>query len=289
MRLLDDHSVGHAGNGPISRAADTAAYPQGGPLVDAVFLTDWSPEARDQYFHEVMRGGWSRIQPPLMSIMLVALAADTKPLTRDQWRSYAAALDNPNGDWDGSCWDPEDGEGAEAEAKRAEAARYAAHFGLARMETIGDTVLLMEAAGLVREIPDADGIGRIHPASPFPFPEELLPLSDEERQIQRELRFEAAYAGASNRIISLFDPDDERLPYIRTNLRRLARAIQETPESARQAVLLLVKNGDFTANAAVADLAEHTVFDLTCDWDAFDTSRIALAFSGYDDEADNPA
>ncbi len=93
------------------------------------------------------------------------------------------------------------------------------------------------------------------------------------------MRIASIHQGASGLIIDLFDPDRARLPVLKTSLQRLARSIGGTTDGARRAVQVLVDNGDFAASTTLAGLAEHKVFELRCDWDAFDASRITIRLS----------
>ncbi|MFF2148656.1 DUF6042 family protein [Kitasatospora sp. NPDC058190] len=70
-------------------------------------------------------------------------------------------------------------------------------------------------------------------------------------------------------------PDGRRLEEVTTSLQRLARVIDGDPD-ARQAVLLLLDQGDFTATADIAAIPPHKVFRLQCDWEKFDQSRISI-------------
>ncbi|AXE76056.1 hypothetical protein C5746_02705 [Streptomyces atratus] len=54
-------------------------------------------------------------------------------------------------------------------------------------------ITLLVAANVIHEIPDGDGVLRLHPAHPLPAPADVFPLAEEEAAIQRKMRFEAAY------------------------------------------------------------------------------------------------
>ncbi|MFI9332148.1 DUF6042 family protein [Kitasatospora sp. NPDC052868] len=74
----------------------------------------------------------------------------------------------------------------------------------------------------------------------------------------------------------MFDPEGRRLEEVTTSLQRLAKAIDGDPHDARQAVLLLLDQGDFTATEDVAAIPPHKVFRLRCDWEKFEQSRISI-------------
>ncbi|MFJ7493633.1 DUF6042 family protein [Streptomyces sp. NPDC097727] len=249
-------------------------------------LKDWSEQNRAQHFHEVMRGGWARLRPPALAFLLTGLVTEEAPLTRKDMTQLVRSSSNPDGDLSLSCWeDPstlDEDERAEVSRQMADAARYAAHYGLPPLRTNDDVITLLVAADVIHEIPGGDGVLRLHPAHPLPAPADVFPLAGEEAAIQRQMRFEAAYEDDSYTIIDLFHPDGDRHSEITTSLERLARAIDGDPHDARQAVRLLLNEGDFTTSLDITDLPPHKVFRLRCDWTHFDATRIC--FHGMTDE-----
>ncbi|UXY24040.1 DUF6042 family protein [Streptomyces cynarae] len=248
-------------------------------------LTDWSQDHREQHFHSVIGGGWLRMPPPMLGLLLAALTGRGKPLTREELRPFVRSSVNSSGDWHASCW----GDGDERDradltelraAQAATSTRYAAHYGLPPLSTLNDMLTLMIAAGLVHEIPDADGQTRLYPAFPLPGPHEVFPLDDKELSAQQVLRRHLAYGGDSSRIIALFDPTGLRHQEITTSLDRLAHVIDEHSHDARQAVLLLLEGPDFTATTDISEIPPHKVFQLRCDWDTFHTHRIRRGRQG---------
>ncbi|MBD0695816.1 DUF6042 family protein [Streptomyces sp. CBMA123] len=195
-------------------------------------------------------------------------------------RPFAGNSSNPSGALAHSCWDEgddlDDDERAALPGHKADTARYAAHYGLPPAETVDDVITLLVAAGVLHEIKDAEGQLRLHPAFPMPAPADVFPLDEEELAVQRKLRMDMAYSGDSFQIINLFEPRGQRREEITTSLERLARVIDGDPHDARQAVLLLLEAGDFTASADVAVVAPHKVFRLRCDWAEFDRGRIGI-------------
>jgi hypothetical protein len=243
-------------------------------------LTDWSLENREQHMRQVVRGGWSRIPPQMMSLLLMGLTAEDHPLTREEVQPFIHSTANPDGDLAGSCWDDgsdrDDEELALLRTQQADAVRYATHYGLPPLETLGDILTLLITAGVVHEIPDPAGRMRLHPAQPFPQPQDVFPLDEAELAVQRHLHLDAAYSSDSYRIIDMFDPSNGRREEITTSLDRLARAIDGHAHDARQAVQLLLHDKDFTASVDVATVAPHKVFRLCCDWEKFDATRIGI-------------
>ncbi|MEK2495563.1 DUF6042 family protein [Kitasatospora purpeofusca] len=250
-------------------------------MAETASLTDWSDEMRGEHLRRAARGGWSRIRPMAAMMLLIGAVMEGAPFTREELGPFVATTTNPAGALTHSCWDTGD-ESDEEEAAEAlpgqitDATRYAAHYGLPPLATIDDVITLLVAAEVLHEIPDSAGRLRLHPASPLPFPGDVLPLSAEEELVQRELRMSLVYSDDSFEIIGLFEPDGRRLEEVTTSLQRLARAIDGDPHDARQAVLLLLDQGDFVATADVAAIPPHKVFRLQCDWEKFDRSRISL-------------
>ncbi len=242
---------------------------------------DWSnDEMRGEHLRRAARGGWSRIRPTVTMLLLIGAAAEGAPFTREELRPFAATKSNPTGALTHSCWDtgdePDEDELAALPGAIADATRYAAHYGLPPLETIDDLITLLVTAKVLYEIPDGSGRLRLHPASPLPLPSEVLPLSAEEEQVQRELRMRLIYSEDSFEIIALFEPEGRRIEEVTTSLQRLARAIDGDPHDARQAVQLLLGEGDFTATEDVTAVPPHKVFRLRCDWEKFDSSRITI-------------
>ncbi|MER8103900.1 DUF6042 family protein [Kitasatospora sp. NPDC094016] len=260
-------------------------------MAETVSLMDWpDDEMRGEHLRRAARGGWSRIRPQVTMMLLIGAAMEGAPFTREELGPFVATKTNPTGLLTHSCWDTGDEYDEETAAEAAEAlpgqiadvTRYAAQYGLPPLETIDDVITLLVAAKVLHEIPDDAGVLRLHPASPLPFPSEVLPLSVEEEQVQRELRMSLIYSEDSFEIIALFEPDGRRIEEVTTSLQRLARVIDGDPHDARQAVLLLLGEGDFTATEDVAAIPAHKVFRLRCDWDKFDRSRISI--HGVNDE-----
>ncbi|BFV54960.1 hypothetical protein KCMC57_up00640 [Kitasatospora sp. CMC57] len=255
-------------------------------MAETASLLDWTDdEMRGEHLRRAARGGWSRIRPMAAMMLIIGSVMEGAPFTREELGPFVSTTDNPTGLLTHSCWDTGDDFDEEATAEAAaalpgqiaDATRYAAHYGLPPLETIDDVITLLVTAKVLHELPDDAGVLRLHPASPLPFPSEVLPLSAEEEQVQRELRMSLVYSDDSFEIIGMFEPDGRRIEEVTTSLQRLARAIDGDPHDARQAVLLLLGEGDFTATEEdITSVAEHKVFRLRCDWEKFDQSRISI-------------
>ncbi|MGW2540441.1 DUF6042 family protein [Kitasatospora sp. NPDC001574] len=250
-------------------------------MAEAASLMDWSDdEMLEEHFRRAARGGWSRIRPMATMMLLVGTVLEGAPFTREELAPFAAPQAGQDGALTHSCWDTDDDLDEDEQAALpnhiAESTRYAAHYGLPPLETVDDVITLLVTAKVLHEIPDTSGLPRLHPAHPLPFPGDVLPLSAEEEQVQRELRTSLVYSDDSFEIIGLFEPEERRLKEVTTSLQRLARVIDGDPHDARQAVLLLLGEGDFTATEDVSAIAPHKVFRLRCDWEKFDQSRISI-------------
>ncbi|MFC8453089.1 DUF6042 family protein [Kitasatospora sp. NPDC057223] len=249
-------------------------------MAETASLTDWSDEMRGEHLRRTARGGWARIRPMATMMLLIGTVMDGAPFTREELGPFVSTMGNPDGALTHSCWDTGDDldedDLAALPDQIAEATRYAAHYGLPPLETNDDVITLLVTAKVLHEIPDDSGRLRLHPASPLPFPSDVLPLSAEEEKVQRELRMGLVYSEDSFGIIGLFEPDGRRLEEVTTSLQRLARVIDGDPHDARQAVLLLLGEGDFTATEDITAIPAHKVFRLRCDWEKFDQSRISI-------------
>ncbi|MFD0532287.1 DUF6042 family protein [Kitasatospora arboriphila] len=131
--------------------------------------------------------------------------------------------------------DREEAEAALARA-RAAAARYAAHYGLATPETVDDLVTLLVAAGVLLETPGPAGTV-LSPVRPVPRPGDVFPLDDTEWQALADLERRHTPGRGTAAVIGLFTPRGVRLTEITTSQGRLARAIGQDTEHARQCVL----------------------------------------------------
>ncbi|MDX6238455.1 MAG: hypothetical protein QOG10_3270 [Kribbellaceae bacterium] len=63
---------------------------------------------------------------------------------------------------------------------------------------------------------------------------------------------------------------------MQTSLHRLSRMLDVDVESAREGVVNLLLDCDFTASIDITHAAEHQVFELQADWDQFHRSRITI-------------
>ncbi|MFB7763599.1 DUF6042 family protein [Streptomyces xiamenensis] len=244
-------------------------------------MADWTEHDGEQYLRRLVRHGWSRMRPHALFFILVGIGTSEAPPTRNEATAFLRHADNPDGALNGSCWEePEDEEERAHQVKwQVETERYAAHYGMPPLRTNADVLNLLLAAQVIHEVPDARGVLRLLPASPLPVPADVFPLDPEEAAIQKGMRIDAAYEEDSYKIISLFSPDGERRDDITTSLERLARVLEGSPHDARQALRLVLREGDFTASvdmADIADIPEHKVFRLRCDWERFDAERISV-------------
>ncbi|MGW6884948.1 DUF6042 family protein [Streptomyces goshikiensis] len=240
----------------------------------------WTEQDREHYLQQIMRSGWSRMRPYSLLFLLLGVGIAENGATRESLKAGLRNSENPQGDLEAACWeDPDDlHEDEQAQQpKLIEAAElYAAHYGRPPLQTHTDVLELLLAAGVLYEVPDADGTLRLFPKLPAPVPADVFPLDEEEAAIQKQMLIDSAYEGPSYRIIELFEPDGLRREEIVTSLDRLARLIDGDPQDAREAVRLLTEVGDFTTTLNVADVPAHKVFRIQCDWEQFDKKRINI-------------
>ncbi|POH67797.1 MULTISPECIES: DUF6042 family protein [Cryobacterium] len=168
---------------------------------------------------------------------------------------------------------------AEALATRtrqiAEFADFSSHLGLAATETLADLLDFMAAA---RVIVLANGKYSINPVAPLP--EEVLPLSESRRETEAQLRWGQLHQEMSQRIIALFKPEQ---PYsinsMSTTIDELAQSLQADPQSIREALAVLVDEGDFTITSNPLRASADELFTIDVDWEAFYASRMSVRFS----------
>ncbi|WP_431676135.1 DUF6042 family protein [Kitasatospora sp. KL5] len=235
----------------------------------------WTDQDRAACQSALVRGGWTRVVPHATFVALMCAGlAETAP-TREELGAAITTEGLAGPCWDGPDEDNEDGDEQYLAAARADAARYAAHYGLGAPQTVDDLITLLVAAGVLVESPGPAG-PVLRPVRPMPGPGDVFPLADAERQVLADLERRRTYSSGASAIIGLFEPRGARIVEITTSLDRLARAIGRDAEHARQCVLQLLGDGDFTATADIAAVAGHNVFRLRCDWEAFDAGRIGV-------------
>lgn len=163
-------------------------------------------------------------------------------------------------------------------AAKAKLARAAAASRMT-VKTNADLIHLMRRIGVIERTED-DGVVRWRSADPLPLPDERLPLSPEEVAAEDELRWARIHYDNAQSIIRLFvDGDLDRLP---TTLAALAKRLELTVESMREAILVLLDEGDFTASADVERIENHQPFELSVDWDRFEATRIGISIGDAD-------
>ena len=250
------------------------------------------------------RGGWMRYLPPAAVNVVSALLHE--PQTVEQIDMKLRASKFTAAGWQSEAWEPlhpwtdeelaaqradpdfgdetDDADAATANAEEAaeRAARiaeidgYSQHLGVAQVRTLADVLELMVACRVLTRTGDAGG-AVVDFAFDAPLPAKVLPLSAEEREKEDRLRWRSAYEPVAGSIIGLFDPDAQDRPaQLRTSLQRLARQLDVDAQTARAAALLLLDDGDFTANRDLERIAEHQVFELAADWERFDRERMSV-------------
>lgn len=152
----------------------------------------------------------------------------------------------------------------------AELEAHAATLGVAAPTTMGELLDFVVACSLLTPTgQEADGIHyTFNPHAPLP--DEVLPLTDDQRAAEDETRWRYLHERTAQRIIALFHPGDEhRVDVKRTSLQRLARELGLDVETVRAGVVALVSDADFTANLDPDQVREHQVFEIVVDWERF--------------------
>jgi hypothetical protein len=150
-------------------------------------------------------------------------------------------------------------EAAARDRHMTEMDRNSAALGVPPVRTMGDLLTFMVAAGvLIRSESDSVKTLRLNPS--VPLPDEVLPLTAEERAREDEFRWGELHEPTAQEIIPLFDPDGSQHDRLVTSLERLARQLDVPVESARARLLALIKSDDFTERASV-----HQVFEIRVD------------------------
>jgi hypothetical protein len=132
---------------------------------------------------------------------------------------------------------------------------------------------LAEHYGLVRR----DGDGRVVIVDPLPLVADTGQLSPEEVAEEDRLRWHDQFEGISQDVIRVFV--DEELDEWRAPLTEIAEVIEASVEDTRQALALLVGEGDFTVEPDPEQVAEDGEVIVVVDWKAFDRHRFTLG--GY--------
>jgi GNAT superfamily N-acetyltransferase len=139
--------------------------------------------------------------------------------------------------------------------------------------------LLVEIGFLRREI--VGDIERWSCPEPLPLIEDLLPLEPDFQATLARHRWESLHAGSSyrviNHLIELGQPDS-----VTMTLEELSAQVALPVEEMREAIALLVSEGDFTTLSVTGEvenpdqLADASPFVLRVDWDLFAAQRISI-------------
>ncbi|POH66022.1 MULTISPECIES: DUF6042 family protein [Cryobacterium] len=168
---------------------------------------------------------------------------------------------------------------AQAQATRiqeiAELEVFSSHLGLAAIRTLADLLDFMTAAQVTVL---ADGQYSINPAAPLP--EEVLPLTEPRRETEAQLRWNQLHQEMSQQTISLFKPEQ---PYsvnsLSTTINELAQKLGADPQSIREALVILIDEGDFTITRDPLRAAADDPFNVNVNWEAFYVSRLPVRFN----------
>ncbi len=169
-------------------------------------------------------------------------------------------------------------EAAHREQIRARLDEAAAQVGVGPLVTVKDVFDFLNACQVILQHTDGD-VARYSLNPVPPLPGEVFDLTAEEQTEEDELRWSELYEEPSYRVIELFEPQGARHKVLTSSLEKLSKKIQRDPETVRQAILWLIKQGDFSVNLDVTRLDTYKVFQLRVDWEQFAKDRIMVRFS----------
>jgi hypothetical protein len=89
------------------------------------------------------------------------------------------------------------------------------------------------------------------------------------------MRWERIHYDNAQSIIRLFVDDD--LDVLATTLADLGQRLELPVESVREAILVLLGEGDFTASVDVERIDARRPLELRVDWDRFAVTRIGIS------------
>ena len=187
-------------------------------------------------------GGWPRLLPPAALQVIGAVAileAEDRPGSLEDAEPFGRPGDLAAPVWDHEVGDPRPADENFSWLYKREAllARIAADRGMPAPACLAELAELMCRLGLVHR----DGIGpasRWRVARPLPLPEDRVPLTTQERDAERRMRWLRQHDRDAQRLIQQFV--DHRLDTLTTSLRRLARRLGVEVDGARAAVVTLL-------------------------------------------------
>jgi hypothetical protein len=157
---------------------------------------------------------------------------------------------------------------------------YCRGVGVEPVHTMGQLLDLMLSCGVV--LARTDGPEPVYELNPEALlPQEVLPLSDEDRENEDRLRWEDVHEATAQAVIKLFEPHNEKpLGSMTTSLARLARTLGNDFESVRAGLTNLLESGEFTTSIDIAGAGPRDESLLTVEWELFWSKRVTLRFAG---------
>lgn len=148
--------------------------------------------------------------------------------------------------------------------------------GLGPIRTNRDLIELMRRLGVIERTWSA-GVVRWRPVSPLPLPEESIKLTAEERAQEDQIRWRGLHEKNAQALIKQFVERD--VSVITTTINGVATLLDVAPEDAREAVLCLVEDPDFSSSTDLSTVGLDEGFVLRVDWDVFAETRISVRYS----------
>lgn len=246
-------------------------------------------EVVGEVLHDVLESGWMRMLPD-SAIDIFGAAASLAAEDRAGQLQHGLPPRWAKEGLEAPAWSPlspDNLEDSEAIRLRREheavVARAATHVGVTPPVTMADLAELMRRLGLIQR--QGTGAGTHWSVTqPVPLPEECFPLTDEERSHEDRVRWQGLHYRNSQTLIRHFV--DSEITTMSTSLENLGERLDTTPQGAREAVLVLLDEGDFHSNVDMARVGESDVFELAVDWEKFKQTRISVRMALPDDDVD---
>jgi hypothetical protein len=217
-------------------------------------------EPARELLYDLNDAGWLRYLPPGTFELLLDLAEGRACLRRGAGVRCGAA--------DCAVWGTTGLTGQELESARRATTRLGAAFGLTSVDTCDDVVVLLTRSGVV----ESRAHGGWTLATPLPLVGESGALSAEEVAVEDRLRWLHEYEPLVQSIIRSFI-SQTRTRWA-TTLADVARSFDTTVDDAREAVEILVDQGDFSVEPMPVGPGEE--FVLSVDWLIFHERRVAI-------------
>jgi hypothetical protein len=142
--------------------------------------------------------------------------------------------------------------------------RWSLELEVSPVRTLRDVLEFMTAGSVLTKAGD-EAILQLNAGAPLPG--NVLSLSDHDRRVDDDLRWQRLHEPAAA-AIDLFDPDGAAAAALRTSLQRLSRQIGIDAESVRAGILNLLQDGDFGRVSRYRARPGAPGLELMVDWES---------------------